>query len=191
MASVTEQLTPAGQGNLQQIKAGKPNVQALFQRAEEPIKENEKLLFHILEKNKDTEYGKKYGFAQIHSIEDYQKKVPVSVYDDYAGYILRMSENGEENLITSGKVVHYNKSSGTVGNPKRIPLTEESFQIFQKLFIFTAFYLFNFHPYFFRCPCEKICKLKSSCCVSQPSITVINPSMRSPMIVHQNLQLPF
>lgn len=132
MASVTEQLTPAGQGNLQQIKAGKPIVEALFQMAEDPIKENEKLLFHILEKNKDTEYGKKYGFAQIHSIEDYQKKVPVSVYDDYAGYILRMSENGEENLITSGKVVHYNKSSGTVGNPKRIPLTEESFQIFQK-----------------------------------------------------------
>ena len=132
MASVTEQLTPAGQGNLQQIKAGKPIAEALFQMAEDPIKENEKLLFHILEKNKDTEYGKKYGFAQIHSIEEYQKKVPVSVYDDYAGYILRMSENGEENLITSGKVVHYNKSSGTVGNPKRIPLTEESFQIFQK-----------------------------------------------------------
>ena len=65
-------------------------------------------------------------------IEEYQKKVPVSVYDDYAGYILRMSEDGEENLITSGKVVHYNKSSGTVGNPKRIPLTEEAFQVFQK-----------------------------------------------------------
>ena len=87
MASVTEQLTPAGQGNLQQIKAGKPIAEALFQMAEDPIKENEKLLFHILEKNKDTEYGKKYGFAQIHSIEEYQKKVPVSVYDDYAGYI--------------------------------------------------------------------------------------------------------
>ena len=43
-----------------------------------------------------------------------------------------MSEDGEENLITSGKVVHYNKSSGTVGNPKRIPLTEEAFQVFQK-----------------------------------------------------------
>ena len=79
--------------------------------------ENEKLLLRILEQNKDTEYGRKYGFANIHSIEEYQKKVPVSVYDDYAGYILRMSEDGEENLITSGKVVHYNKSSGTVGNP--------------------------------------------------------------------------
>ncbi len=127
-----ERLTPAGQGNLQQIKTGKPVVEALDRMAEDPIKENERLLFHILEQNKDTEYGKKYGFADIHSIEEYQKRVPVSMYDDYAGYILRMSEDGEENLITAGKVVHYNKSSGTVGNPKRVPLTEEAFQVFQK-----------------------------------------------------------
>jgi hypothetical protein len=132
MAIDMEKLTPAGQGNLQQIKIGKPIVEALRQMAEDPMKENEKLLFRILEQNKDTEYGRKYGFADIHSVEEYQKKVPVSVYDDYAGYILRMSEDGEENLITSGKVIHYNKSSGTVGNPKRVPLTEESFQIFQK-----------------------------------------------------------
>lgn len=127
-----EKLTPAGQGNFQQIKIGKPVVDALHQMAKDPMKENEKLLLMILDKNKDTEYGKKYGFADIHSVEEYRRRVPVSVYDDYAGYILRMSEKGEENLITSGKIVHYNKSSGTVGNPKRIPLTEEAFQIFQK-----------------------------------------------------------
>lgn len=127
-----EKLTPAGQGNLQQVTIGKPVVEALDQMAEDPMKENEKLLLEILDKNKDTEYGRKYGFADIHSAEEYRKRVPVSIYDDYAGYILRMSEKGEENLITSGKVVHYNKSSGTVGNPKRIPLTEEAFQIFQK-----------------------------------------------------------
>ncbi len=132
MAMDMEKLTPAGQGNFQQVKLGKPIVEALNQMAEDPMKENEKLLFRILERNKDTEYGRKYGFADIHSVEEYQKKVPVSVYDDYAGYILRMSEDGEENLITSGKIVHYNKSSGTVGNPKRVPLSEEAFQIFQK-----------------------------------------------------------
>ena len=132
MTMEERKLTPAGQGNLQQIKLGIPVVEALAQMAEDPMRENEKLLLRILEQNKDTEYGRKYGFADIHSIEEYQKKVPVSVYDDYAGYILRMSEDGEENLITSGKVVHYNKSSGTVGNPKRIPLTEKAFQVFQK-----------------------------------------------------------
>lgn len=127
-----EKLTPAGQGNLQQVKIGRTVVEALEQMAQEPMKANEKLLMEILQKNKDTEYGKKYDFANIHSAEEYRRKVPVSVYDDYAGYILRMSEKGEENLITSGKVVHYNKSSGTVGNPKRIPLTEEAFSVFQK-----------------------------------------------------------
>lgn len=127
-----EKLTPAGQGNLQQVKIGRTVVEALEQMAQEPMTANEKLLMEILQKNKDTEYGKKYDFANIHSVEEYRRKVPVSVYDDYAGYILRMSEKGEENLITSGKVVHYNKSSGTVGNPKRIPLTEEAFSIFQK-----------------------------------------------------------
>ena len=95
--------------------------------------ENEKLLLRILEQNKDTEYGRKYGFADIHSIEEYQKKVPVSVYDDYAGYILRMSEDGEENLITSGKVVHYNKSSGTVGNPKRYTVDGRGFSGFSEV----------------------------------------------------------
>ena len=73
-------LTPAGQGNLQQIKLGIPVVEALNRMAEDPMGENEKLLLRILEQNKDTEYGRKYGFANIHSIEEYQKKVPVSVY---------------------------------------------------------------------------------------------------------------
>ena len=132
MALDITKLTPAGQGNMQQVMAGKQVLAAFEQMAENPQQVNDNLLFEILEANKDTEYGKKYGFADIHTVEDYQKKVPVSVYDDYAGYILRMSEDGEENLITSGKVIHYNKSSGTVGNPKRIPLTEKAYAVLQK-----------------------------------------------------------
>ena len=34
-----------------------------------------------------------------------------------------MSEKGEKNLITSYNIAIYNKSSGTVGTPKRIPMT--------------------------------------------------------------------
>ena len=132
MALDITKLTPAGQGNMQQVMVGKQVLTAFEQMAENPQQVNDNLLFEILEANKDTEYGKKYGFADIHTVEDYQKKVPVSVYDDYAGYILRMSEDGEENLITSGKVIHYNKSSGTVGNPKRIPLTEKAYAVLQK-----------------------------------------------------------
>ena len=86
----------------------------------------------ILEDNKDTEYGKKYDFANIKTIKDYQEKVPITTYDDYAEYIYRMTEKGEDNLITVYDVNHYAKSSGTMGNPKRIPVSILSEQNFSK-----------------------------------------------------------
>ena len=88
-----------------------------------PMKYNAALLMKIVNDNKDTEYGQKYDFASIKSIEDYQNKVPITDYDSYAGYIYRMTEKGEKNLLTSYEIIHYAKSSGTMGNPKRIPVT--------------------------------------------------------------------
>lgn len=88
-----------------------------------PMKTQEELLMRILKDNKDTEYGKKYGFEKIHSIEEFRSSLPLTKYDDYSEYIKRMSEKGEKNLITSYNIAIYNKSSGTVGTPKRIPMT--------------------------------------------------------------------
>lgn len=89
----------------------------------DPLKYNTEFLLKILDENKDTEYGQKYDFANIKTVEDYQNKVPITDYDSYADYIYRMTEKGEKNLITSYDVEHYAKSSGTMGNPKRIPTT--------------------------------------------------------------------
>ena len=43
---------------------------------------NFKLLESIIDDNKNTEYGKKYNFSEIKTIEDYKKNVPLSKYDD-------------------------------------------------------------------------------------------------------------
>ncbi len=91
-----------------------------------------KLLLELLEENRDTEYGQKYGFADIRTIEDFQKKVPVTEYDDYAEYIDRMVNSGEENLICSLNPVWYNKTSGTVGAPKKIPYTQRTSDCFMR-----------------------------------------------------------
>lgn len=88
-----------------------------------PMKYNTDLLMKILEDNRNTEYGQKYDFANIKSIEDYQNKVPITDYDDYRDYIYRMTEKGEKNLLTSYEIIHYAKSSGTMGNPKRVPVS--------------------------------------------------------------------
>lgn len=83
----------------------------------------EKTLEKIMERNKDCEYGKKYDFANIHSIREYQDKVPLATFEDYAPMIDRMVEKNESNIITSQKVIRYCSSSGSVGKPKLQPKT--------------------------------------------------------------------
>jgi len=98
---------------------------AFFEKlTKNPMTAQKKLLMELLDANKDTEYGKKYGFADITSVEEYQQRVPVTEYEDYAPYIDRMANSGEENLITAEKPVWYNKTSGTVGTPKMIPYSQ-------------------------------------------------------------------
>ena len=121
-----ENLSLVGQGNYSRIEAGLPVYDELEQITQEPMKTNEALLMEIIHDNANTEFGKKHGFSEIKTIKDYQEKVPVSIYDDYVDYILRMTEDGEDNLICSYPVNHYNKSSGTMGNPKRLPMSDKS-----------------------------------------------------------------
>ena len=85
-----------------------------------PFETQEKILLQIMDENKDTEYGKKIGFKDVHSIEDFQRIVPLSTYDTYDNYVERML-NGEENLMMARKCKRYCTSSGSVGKPKVLP----------------------------------------------------------------------
>ena len=103
----------------------------LEEESKRPMELQEELIMTLLRDNQDTEYGKKYDFASIKTIEDYQKKVPVITYDDIAEYIERMKE-GEKNLLTVYPFDHMNETSGTVGVPKYIPMTDKQSQVFMK-----------------------------------------------------------
>lgn len=114
------------------VAAGKRILAQFAQLCDDPQRHNDELLMRILDENKDTEYGKLYDFASIRSVEEYQRKVPVTSYDDYAEYIIRMTEDGEQNLLSSAEIHHYNKSSGTMGTPKRIPMSDRAMEHFNR-----------------------------------------------------------
>lgn len=76
----------------------------------------------LMRKNKSTVYGKLHNFKDVHSIEDYQRIVPLSVYDDYDEYVWRMA-NGEKGLITNMYVRRFTESSGSTGKQKLVPLS--------------------------------------------------------------------
>ena len=91
-----------------------------FYKAKNGKKVSEQTLLKIVNNNKNTEYGKKYGFSQIKTIQDYQEKVPLSLYENYMDYVER-SKKGELNLLTREKIRNYATTSGTTGIKKYIP----------------------------------------------------------------------
>ena len=117
--------------NMQNRDNGRKFLKYFDEITNNPKEESSKFLFKLLDDNKNTEYGKKYHFEDIHSIEDYQKMVPVITYDDVDGDIGRM-KLGEKNILTSYNFNHMNLTSGTTGKPKLIPLTDEQTEVFMK-----------------------------------------------------------
>ena len=86
-----------------------------------PMKAQEMTLKKILSRNKNCELGKKYNFKDIHSIAEFQEKVPITTYADYEPYVDRMIQNKEKNLMFTGPNIRYCSSSGSVGKPKILP----------------------------------------------------------------------
>ncbi|MCR5665280.1 MAG: GH3 auxin-responsive promoter family protein [Eubacterium sp.] len=128
-------------------KKGANSVRHLDEASRNAVAVSEKLIMDIVRDNADTEYGRKYGFADIKSIEDYKKKVPFTTYDDYYPYIKRMLENDEENLITVYPVQHYALSSGSVGVPKHIPVSQKTLDAYS---IYAASMAFGVMDEFYR-----------------------------------------
>ena len=83
------------------------------------------VLMGILDNAKDSEYGKKYDFANIESVEDFQNAVPFNEYEDLEVYIEKMAD-GEANVLFKGLTEFFISTSGTTGKSKKIPESHES-----------------------------------------------------------------
>jgi hypothetical protein len=91
----------------------------------------EEKLRAILAKNKDTEYGRTYGFSAIANADEYRRCVPLSSYEDYLESIEKIGA-GEKNILTAGDVRLLELSSGSSSASKLIPYTEDLKEDFQR-----------------------------------------------------------
>lgn len=76
-----------------------------------------------LEKRAETEFGKAHGFSEIRSEGDFREAVPVRNYDDYRSWIGRVVA-GEKDVLPCGEVLAFERTSGSGGGAKLIPVTE-------------------------------------------------------------------
>ncbi|MGL4465014.1 MAG: GH3 family domain-containing protein, partial [Planctomycetia bacterium] len=81
------------------------------------------LLFAKLRRAASSAFGRDHGFANIRTLEDFRRQVPVAGYDYYQPYIKRVTEGDVEALFPKGeKILMYTLSSGTTDAPKLIPI---------------------------------------------------------------------
>ncbi|AXT61137.1 hypothetical protein D1816_12530 [Aquimarina sp. AD10] len=86
------------------------------------------LLHTLLEKAKNTEFGKTYDFASINNYKTFSERIPVRSYEDYESMIER-SRLGENNVFWPTPIKWFAKSSGTTSaKSKFIPVSDESLE---------------------------------------------------------------
>ena len=103
------------------IQKGYECINDIEKKSSNAMENNEKLLLKLIKENKNTYFGKKYGFEYINSAKEYMTSVPLSEYEDYEEYIEEIIK-GKENPISVREVNHFAKSSGSAGNPKKVPM---------------------------------------------------------------------
>lgn len=122
------------------LSSGQALYDGIEASCEDPDAMNAEVLFRIIKDNAGTEYGRRNGFADVETLDDYRRNVPLTTFDDYAEMVYRELEKGESNLHSVYGVNQYNKSSGTMGNPKKIPMSPKAMQFFTGYIFALPFY---------------------------------------------------
>lgn len=89
------------------------------------------VLINIINKNRNSSYGVKHNFNQIKTVEDYQKNVSMTVYEDYIDALTLLQETGENPLFSEPTLL-LEITSGSTSASKLIPYNQSLKEEFQK-----------------------------------------------------------
>lgn len=104
------------------LAASLPHAQALRCALEDPERAQRRVLEGYLRANADTAFGRAYGFGAMRTPAEFQRAVPLAVYDDFVPWIDRIRA-GEPHVLSRAKVERLVPSSGSTAAAKLIPYT--------------------------------------------------------------------
>jgi len=86
-------------------------------------------LLRKIARNASSRFGRDYGFAEIRTAADFRKRLPILTYEDHHPYIERVLEGDVTALFgPKTRILMFAMTSGTTGEPKRLPITEQLFR---------------------------------------------------------------
>ena len=101
-----------------------------------PMRTQEEFVMRLVRENARTEYGSLHGFNNIHTLDEYRRDVPLTVYEDYSPYIGSIA-NGKKNVLTTYLTEHLSTISGY----RKLPQSRWSVQMNYDYNFCAGFYL--------------------------------------------------
>jgi hypothetical protein len=102
--------------------AGRRALRTFTEQTRHAGRVNADTLRTILHHNRDTEVGRRYGFATLRTLEDYQRALPLITYEPMRPAMERVAR-GERNVLTADPLEYLGVTSGTTGQRKLLPMT--------------------------------------------------------------------
>ena len=106
--------------HLRGLKAAAPLLRAI----KDPAQAQTALLRRLLQRNADTAFGRKHGFAGISTVQDYAAAVPISDYEAFRPYVDQIVQGGKA-ILTREQPLMFTTTSGTTAEPKLLPVTKQ------------------------------------------------------------------
>jgi hypothetical protein len=111
-----------------------------------PRQVQDELLRRILSYHLDTDFARDHHFAEIHTLEDFRRLLPVAPYEYFEPYIARMRQ-GEFRALVGDKQVHmFALTSGTTAARKYIPVTSRYLADYRRGWNLWGLRVFRDHP---------------------------------------------
>ncbi|MDF1694228.1 MAG: GH3 auxin-responsive promoter family protein [Saprospiraceae bacterium] len=93
--------------------------------ASNAVKDQDEIMYHLVDKAKKTKFGRDHRFNDIKSYEDFKQHIPVKDYEGIRSYV-DLIIAGEKDVLWPGVPKYFAKTSGTTSGVKYIPLTHDS-----------------------------------------------------------------
>lgn len=100
---------------------------SLIESLKRPDERQRHKLRQLVERNRETEFGRRHGFRSIGSMEDYRRRVPLYDYEDFRADIERMMA-GAGGILVAEDVRLFEATGGSSGGCKYLPFTDSFLQ---------------------------------------------------------------
>lgn len=121
-------------------------LRAFEEATRHPREVQEALLRSILAEQAATDFGKAHRFADIRTVADFRRQVPVAGYDYVEPYVRRVARGEFSALLSQPRVHMFAMTSGTTATRKLIPVTDRYLADYKRGWNIWGLKVFRDHP---------------------------------------------